>query len=111
MNDLNELINNLETIETNLNILIQEEKFEEFNNLLDERLQEIKKIEKFSDEKVKIIIKKIIENDKNRNEKINEKINTLKNNQKNIQIGKKAIQKGYYGVQEGLIRKKIDRSG
>lgn len=111
-NEILKVINELELIEKKLDSDIEKEDFIHYNSLLESRMKTFKKMENFlENDNVKGILKNILEKDKKRTELINEKLNKLKGDQLNIQKGKNAIKKGYYNVQEGLRRKKIDKSG
>jgi len=110
--ELEKIFSELDLIENNLDDSIENEDFIKYNSLMDSRMRTFKKLENFFEEKqVKNKLEKIIEKDKIRKNIIEEKLKNLKSDQMNIQKGKNAIKKGYYNVQEGLRRKKIDKSG
>ena len=110
--ELNLLLNELKNIENSLDESIEKDDFIKYNSIMDSRMRTFKKLENFLDsERVKKTLKNIIDKDEERRKIIEEKISKLKNDQMNIQRGKNAIKKGYYNVQEGLRRKKIDKSG
>jgi hypothetical protein len=116
MSELNKelylLLSELNNIEHNLDESIEKDDFIKYNSIMDSRMKTLKKLENFlSEEEVKTKLNNIINKDKKRKKIIEEKISNLKNAQMNIQKGKNAIKKGYYNVQEGLRRKKIDKSG
>ena len=110
--ELNLLLNELKNIEKSLDESIEKDDFIKYNSIMDSRMRTFKKLENFlNEEKVKNTLKNIIDKDEERKKIIENKISNLKNDQMNIQKGKNAIKKGYYNVQEGLRRKKIDKSG
>lgn len=110
--ELNLLIEELSKIEKSLDDAISNDDFIKYNSIMDSRMKTFKKLESFfDDEKVKNILKDIIKKDAERKKIVEDKISNLKNDQMNLQKGKNAIKKGYYNVQEGLRRKKIDKSG
>ncbi|MDK2945631.1 hypothetical protein [Geotoga petraea] len=110
--ELNLLIEELSNIEKSLDDAIKSDDFIKYNSIMDSRMKTFKKLENFfDDEKVKNILKDIIKKDEERKKIVEEKISNLKKDQMNLQKGKNAIKKGYYNVQEGLRRKKIDKSG
>ncbi|TGG88326.1 hypothetical protein [Geotoga petraea] len=110
--ELNLLIEELSNIEKSLDDAIKSDDFIKYNSIMDSRMKTFKKLENFfDDEKVKNILKDIIKKDEERKKNVEEKISNLKKDQMNLQKGKNAIKKGYYNVQEGLRRKKIDKSG
>ncbi|BBE31406.1 hypothetical protein OSSY52_15470 [Tepiditoga spiralis] len=110
--ELDNIINELEKIEIKLDLFYKKGDFVSYNNALDFRFKLLKKLQIYNEEKrVKEIIQKIIKKDEIRKDGIKEKMNNIKKQQVNLQTGKRAIKNGYYNIQEGLRRKKIDKSG
>lgn len=106
------LIEELNKIEKDLDSSLANEDYTKYNFILDSRMKTFKKLENFfDDENVQNILKKIIKKDEERKKVFEIRLSKLKNEQMNLQKGKNAIKKGYYNVQEGLRRKKIDKSG
>lgn len=110
--ELDNIIEELVKIEKKLDLFYEKEDFISYNNALDFRFKLLRKLEFYTEsQKAQEILQKIIKKDELRKQGIKEKMINLKKQQTNLQTGKRAIKNGYYNIQEGLRRKKIDKSG
>jgi len=107
-----EIINDLEKVESKLDLFLEKEDFENFNVMIEYRMKIFKKLEKYSDEPVlKEKLSSVFLKDKTREEKVKKIMENTRKSIKDLNKGKTAFKNGYYNVQNELIKKKIDKSG